>query len=401
MGGITFGAFALALLRGIHAMLHFYIPSLFIVGRNVRRLTWEGGLGGSAKGLDARVILEQCLAIHTNVLGDWQCKSEYTRTLSVALLAWQPYYSSLPGCCFVEELGEALLSKMVSRMRRNRHVVTWDGVLQLYVTVPTAQAIAPATRGALRKELVQLIRNRLCQVIRNAASQPHARVTSAQHAVWDAALPATFTLPTIPHNDQQNFVPVLRRAVVILSSGPPATGPLRQFAIENFPADNQMDLWQRRQLAEQHLATWRRQRRPPHMQAHGTQSPRSPVSPAALDPTQADVATSSTTAAPATSAPAQPRPQSPANSEDDHRYSPPRDSAGGSLYEPPSSDDVSVQYSGGYHSSDDLDSLGSTGELVTGRRGQWGAITEEDLATYLRELGMYSMFCVWLWCSRL
>ena len=59
------------MLQGVKSLLTFYIPSLFIIGRGVRRLSWQGGLGGDAKGADAKVVLEQCLAVHVSILQDW------------------------------------------------------------------------------------------------------------------------------------------------------------------------------------------------------------------------------------------------------------------------------------------------------------------------------------------
>ena len=91
-------AFEYVVVRGLQTLLYYYVPALFYIGHQVRRLTWEGGADGTAKGLHARHILEDCLALHAQLLGDWECRAEYTRTLSVALLSWQPVYSELPGC---------------------------------------------------------------------------------------------------------------------------------------------------------------------------------------------------------------------------------------------------------------------------------------------------------------
>ena len=86
-----------ALLRGIHALMYFYIPAVFALGHDVRCLTWQGGVTGTVKGDRARRVLQQCLAVQVQLLGDWECRAEYTRTLSVALLQWQPWMTSLDG----------------------------------------------------------------------------------------------------------------------------------------------------------------------------------------------------------------------------------------------------------------------------------------------------------------
>ena len=82
-------------LAGLHALLHFYVPALFVVGHNVRRLYWEGRPGDAVTGALAHRVLLQCLNLHVHLQGDWLCRAEYTRTLSVALLGWQPYLLSL------------------------------------------------------------------------------------------------------------------------------------------------------------------------------------------------------------------------------------------------------------------------------------------------------------------
>ena len=112
------GTVTTELLQGLHDLLYFYVPALFALGRDVRELTWEGGLGGTVKGLLAKRMLQKALAVQIDLLQDWECQAEYTKTLCVAILSWQPYFSALPGCCFVEEACEALLSRMVARRRK-------------------------------------------------------------------------------------------------------------------------------------------------------------------------------------------------------------------------------------------------------------------------------------------
>ena len=51
-------------LQSLHALLYHYLPALFVIGHDVRRLTWEGGVGGgSVKGDVAKRVLEYCLAL--------------------------------------------------------------------------------------------------------------------------------------------------------------------------------------------------------------------------------------------------------------------------------------------------------------------------------------------------
>lgn len=363
------------MLLGIRALLEFYVPALFIIGRNVRNLAWEGGIGGRYTGTLAREVLEQCLALHMNVLSDWDCKAEYTRTLSVALLSWQPYYSGLPGCCFVEEAGEALLSRMVGRQRRNRHVATVEGVLQLFVTVPPPRPTANATRGTIRRELVQLVRNRLYRIITNTDFQPFARVTGARAAHWEAVLPADLHMPGMPRMESQNVSAVLRRSLRVLSTGTPCRGPMKEFADANFPAMDADAVRVRRALADQHLDAWFPRRR----RVSRGEIPQDVASPPESSQQLVDESA---------------RPPTPTSSEDHHRYSPPRDSQGGSLYDPSVDSADSDAFSEGCESVDSDDSLGSTGGLVHGSRANWGTLSEDDFRDWLTELGVSRCSCI-------
>jgi hypothetical protein len=63
----------------------------------------------------AKTVLQQCLVLQAYLLNDWDAKEEYTRTIALALLTWTPWMSKLPGCCFVEEACEAMLSRLTTR----------------------------------------------------------------------------------------------------------------------------------------------------------------------------------------------------------------------------------------------------------------------------------------------
>ena len=74
------------LLQGLHDLLFYYLPALLVQGHDVRQLTWEGGVNGTVKGDVARRVLLRSLALQVHLLDDWECRAEYTRTLSVALM---------------------------------------------------------------------------------------------------------------------------------------------------------------------------------------------------------------------------------------------------------------------------------------------------------------------------
>ena len=65
--------------------------------------------------------------IQTHLLDDWLGRTPYVRTISLALVTWQPWMSRMPGCAFVEESGEAMLSRMASALRRQPHIIDFRG----------------------------------------------------------------------------------------------------------------------------------------------------------------------------------------------------------------------------------------------------------------------------------
>ena len=126
-----------------------YMASVFILGHDVRGLTWQGGMSGTVKGDIARRVLMRSLALQVHLLSDWECKAEYTRTLSIALLQWQPWMTGLPGCCFAEESCETLLSRMVGHCRANTNLMDFGDILNLYVTLPLPAREPGSPRGRL------------------------------------------------------------------------------------------------------------------------------------------------------------------------------------------------------------------------------------------------------------
>ena len=78
------------LFEGLRQLLEFWIPAVFHLGLKVRQCYWNGAPGGSVRGGRAREILMQALVMQAHLRRDHHASEEYTRTLSVALLMWQP-----------------------------------------------------------------------------------------------------------------------------------------------------------------------------------------------------------------------------------------------------------------------------------------------------------------------
>ena len=328
-----------------------------------------------------------CLVVHVHLLQDWECKAEYTRTLSVALLCWQPMYSSLPGCCFVEESCEAMLSRMVGRCRANHQLSSYEDVLRLFVTLPPPGPNPQATRGTLQQSLVYLFTQRVQRILANPQVQPFAAVQSAREAVWEQQCPAGFQFPAPIQQavDTDLIEQVLRGAMVSLTGRGVVTDELRAVAYATVKSVTVQREKASRQGALDRVGGWGRERRQRAARPSGdsgrvagnvidqtavlgmTFHPELPTAGGLQQPGELSVVTVAENSPGAAVGVA---------------VSSPTTSELGSLFEPPPTDEAA---SAGYETFGDTDSLGSAGELLGDRDGQWGTLEDEGLFDYLGE----------------
>ena len=189
----------------VRDLLDFYVPAMVRIGFLVRQCTWCGGPQGTVRGTTAREILHNCLLLQVHLQQDWEAQAEYTRTMAVALLMWQPWMSDLPGCAFVEESCEALLSRFAGACRRNKHLTGTDNAWRLYVTLPQSSSVSPGTRGSVRAELVRLIRDRVRALVELPDSRPFPQMRTATEGSWVAQPPEGFGLPGTPSPPLERF----------------------------------------------------------------------------------------------------------------------------------------------------------------------------------------------------
>ena len=197
-------------------------PLLFRLGYLVRRCTWEGRPGGLVTGAFAQEILRSCLAIQCCVLDDYRAGQEYSKTIAVALLMWQPWMSTLPGCCFVEESGEAMLSRLASSCKQNSTLRKFIDIRRLYVTLPAPSSQEHCSRGTVREQLVTILSSRLRGLIQDTDGKPFPRLTSSKTGTWADAFPSNWRQPprlkSMRH--RQNWETVFRSAMRLLVGGP-------------------------------------------------------------------------------------------------------------------------------------------------------------------------------------
>ena len=254
----------LGILRALHQLLTFWAPALLRLGYLVRQCTWEGRPGGPVTGRTAHQLLCQCLLLQAHLLEDWDAKAEYTRTMAVALLTWHPWLMDRPGCMFVEESGEALLSRFMASVRHNHHLWGFDSAWRLFITLNASSREAPATRGGVRQDLLVLMGERLRGLIASDGELPYPEITSpgTGNGHWLARFPPTYSFPESFPSTGLRGDQLLRLLQSALSTL--CTGPLQQRTMQDW-LDDHVSLASivdeaHRDRAHRTIATWATQR---------------------------------------------------------------------------------------------------------------------------------------------
>ena len=223
------------LLLSVQRLLQVYVPALFILGHKVRQCTWEGRPDGVVKGDTARDILRQCLLLQAHLQADWTAREEYVRSLGVALLMWQPWMDTLPGCCFVEESCEALLSRMASQCRTHTTLRGFDNTNRLFQSLPPPSGDARGSRGCIRQSLVQLYRQRLRCLISQPSDRPYPKLTTSSTGTWVAKFPHDWKAPASLReaSNQANWVRCIQGAFALLTAPKEPTPEVTQWLDAN------------------------------------------------------------------------------------------------------------------------------------------------------------------------
>ena len=146
-------------LQGLQSLLFSYVRALFALGVQVRYYNWSGQQPGT--GQAAHIVLEWSLLLHLFLTGDWDAKTEYVRSLSVTLAMWQEWMSNTLGCLFVEEIGEALLSRLSARVKLHPTALSQPPLMDLFLCMPHPRMGTKTLRGKLRTGLCDFFRARL------------------------------------------------------------------------------------------------------------------------------------------------------------------------------------------------------------------------------------------------
>lgn len=155
----------------------------------------------------------------------------------MALLMWQPWMDVLPGCCFVEESCEALLSRMASQCRAHTTMRGFNNTQRLYQSLPLPSGEARRTSGMVRSSLVQTLRLRLRALISQPTDRPFPQLTSSSSGSWVKGFPVDWTAPPSLRGamDVTNWVRCLQGAFALLTAPKEPTSEVRQWLDDNVP----------------------------------------------------------------------------------------------------------------------------------------------------------------------
>ena len=340
------------MLLALRQVLTFWAPALFRLGFMVRQCTWDGHPGGQVTGRTAHQVLSECLLLQAHIQQDWDAKQEYTRTIALALATWQPWMMDRPGCIFVEESGEAMLSRFTSSVRLNNQLRGFESAWRLFLTLHTPGRHAIATRGSVKKSLIVLFTSRVTSFIARGERflYPEIPLAGAGNGVWRTQFPESFAFPAdYPTGQSADLLRrLLQSAIGMMSTGAVPDRGLSDWLGQYVPQVS-IPVQAARERGHRRAERWATERaerlrigrvilRPEGAaRSHPARVTRPrPISPPHPPPP------------PTSSEHARVRPQSPATTED-------------SLYEPPDVWDNAL--SEGYASPADTDGLGSVGNL--------------------------------------
>ena len=131
------------LLAGLYRLVFQYAPALLRLGMMVRDCSWYHPTPGTG---DAP---RRCLQVSLYLIQKWNPQHRdggYKGALHLALRMWSPYHSSLPAFAFVEETGEAVLSRLARAVGEDTNITSVDDYHNVFVTLRHQQ---PGTRKPL------------------------------------------------------------------------------------------------------------------------------------------------------------------------------------------------------------------------------------------------------------
>ena len=130
-GGLAMDRLKSVVCRAMVNLLQNWCPLVLYCGFLVRQCNWSRRHPGSAT--DAHHVLRLVFVLFTELGRAAADPLVYVRTMGVALLHCQAFNSALPGLCYGDEFGEAMISQMESIKDRHTWAVTPSDMEDLLV----------------------------------------------------------------------------------------------------------------------------------------------------------------------------------------------------------------------------------------------------------------------------
>ena len=123
-----------ALVKGMVVLLLEYLPALFLYG-------FSGSQPQMGKNSDdALQAAHYAFHILVHLRPGAEHTTEYVRTVGVVFLCWGQWERTIPGKCHSEDMGEALLARLVEKLWLNSNSSSWDDGFDLlcvfFATLP-------------------------------------------------------------------------------------------------------------------------------------------------------------------------------------------------------------------------------------------------------------------------
>ena len=169
---------ALSQMKGLQTLLNTYSPIMFLLGYGVRWCTWEGQqvhTGGKAK-----EVLQRCRIIMLALCGTNSPILEYVRTICCALASWEDWHNRALGCTFVEESGEAMLSRLMGVCKARPHAKDMSAVMDIFLCLPDVHSERNVGANIAQKYVVTLGRQLGCSLLRQQMRLHHLSCSHKQ-----------------------------------------------------------------------------------------------------------------------------------------------------------------------------------------------------------------------------
>ena len=121
---------AIGKMKKFQTLLYTYYPILFLLGYGVHSCTWDGTQQHT--GSQAKQVLHRCLITMLALCGTDSPAVECVRTLCCALASWQDWHNCAPARMFVEESGEAMLSRQMGVWKARPHAKDISAVVGIF-----------------------------------------------------------------------------------------------------------------------------------------------------------------------------------------------------------------------------------------------------------------------------